>query len=635
MVTIGMAGGRVQINSLAVDAFTALSQALLRTGYRARRTGGYNCRPIAGTNRFSLHSYGIAVDIDDDVNPHRHGVTRPIVFSPRATQAERAQDVRAGLAGTSFTPQQIAAVEAIRTVDGLQVFGWGGRWLKSHDAMHFEIVLTPDELRRGIAAQPSPSPSPGPVQPPRPSPAPSSSAGRFVVDHLPLLASHRGGRPALVIGWNNVDASTSAVDVVVHFHGFDDRGMRMDVLHHKLPISGLDFQDPAGSGTVGRTRPTVYLLPRGHNTGGRVFRFPVLARPGALRQLVDDALSRLRARLSAPGLRVDRLILTGHSGGGAGVLGALKHNDPDEVHIFDGLYAPADTLVRWALARLRCEQTSCNRPWAAMRVLYLRGADTTSHSRAVGRAIASQLRAVPASAPSLSRRFRVEETTVGHNDIPRTFGWRLLADPAADLPLTGRSSAGPRKPAQRHPAPPGRRGAPARPTRPGGRQAEFYRRFIGYARATEAAHGVPALFTLAQSGVETGWGASAPGNMMFGVKASSTDPPERRQLLRTREVLKTPNARFPEVISVTPRPDGRYDYVVRDWFRKYDSPEDSFRDHALLLRRRYSSAFAFAPDAYRFAREVARKGYATAPNYYEALRVAIQALERIQAAEGR
>jgi len=25
------------------------------------------------------------------------------------------------------------------------------------------------------------------------------------------------------------------------------------------------------------------------------------------------------------------------------------------------------------------------------------------------------------------------------------------------------------------------------------------------------------------------------------------------------------------VISVTPRPDGRYDYAVRDWFRKYDS----------------------------------------------------------------
>src|ERR1700748_2121242 len=63
MVTIGMVGHRVQINPRAVDAFTALSQALLRTGYGARRTGGYSCRPIAGTNRFSLHSYGIAVDI--------------------------------------------------------------------------------------------------------------------------------------------------------------------------------------------------------------------------------------------------------------------------------------------------------------------------------------------------------------------------------------------------------------------------------------------------------------------------------------------------------------------------------------------------------------------------------------------
>ena len=44
-------------------------------------------------------------------------------------------------------------MEAIRTVDGLQVFGWGGRWRSSHDAMHFEIRLTPAELRRGLTGQ--------------------------------------------------------------------------------------------------------------------------------------------------------------------------------------------------------------------------------------------------------------------------------------------------------------------------------------------------------------------------------------------------------------------------------------------------------------------------------------------------
>src|SRR5262249_13556226 len=204
------------------------------------------------------------------------------------------------------------------------------------------------------------------------------------------------------------------------------------------------------------------------------------------------------------------------------------------------------------------------------------------------------------------------------------------ADRAAARPLTRWHAAGPRRLPRQRPTPPRHR-TPVRRTPRRSRPLEFYRRFIGLARATEAAHGVPALFTLAQSAVETGWGAKAPGNMMFGVKASRTDPPERRQLLRTTEVLQTPNARFPEVISVTPRPDGRYAYVVRDWFRKYDSPEESFRDHALLLRRRYSSAFAFAPDPYGFAREVTRKGYATEPDYHEQLRGAIRMLERIQA----
>lgn len=47
-------------------------------------------------------------------------------------------------------PDQVAAVEAIRTVDGHQVFAWGGRWRTTKDTMHFQINVTPDELARGI-----------------------------------------------------------------------------------------------------------------------------------------------------------------------------------------------------------------------------------------------------------------------------------------------------------------------------------------------------------------------------------------------------------------------------------------------------------------------------------------------------
>jgi D-alanyl-D-alanine carboxypeptidase len=159
MVTIPLLSNRTPVNPVAVEAFNALAGALGRSGYRARSVWVYNCRNIAQTAtgqlpRPSLHAYGLAVDIDPGWNPHRHNVSGPIIFSSQPSQEERQQEVAAGVAGTVFTPQQIAAVEAIRTVDGLQVFRWGGRWRTSHDAMHFEIQLTPAELRRGIAARP-------------------------------------------------------------------------------------------------------------------------------------------------------------------------------------------------------------------------------------------------------------------------------------------------------------------------------------------------------------------------------------------------------------------------------------------------------------------------------------------------
>jgi hypothetical protein len=38
----------------------------------------------------------------------------------------------------------------IRTNDGAQVWGWGGNYRTVKDAMHFEIVCTPEELATGI-----------------------------------------------------------------------------------------------------------------------------------------------------------------------------------------------------------------------------------------------------------------------------------------------------------------------------------------------------------------------------------------------------------------------------------------------------------------------------------------------------
>jgi len=151
--------------------------------------------------------------------------------------------------------------------------------------------------------------------------------------------------------------------------------------------------------------------------------------------------------------------------------------------------------------------------------------------------------------------------------------------------------------------------------------ADFAGRFGAFAEDSETGTGVPALVTLGQAALESDWGRAAPGDNFFGIKARASDPPESRQLLRTREVLSRPDATFPEVISVTPRPDGKFEYVVRDWFRVYPSPRDAFAAHGRFLRdnRRFAAAFQHTDDPYAFARAVADAGYATDPRYASVL----------------
>ena len=153
MVETRLLGWTTPVNPLTPDAWRALEAALTRTGYQAKRAWVYNCRPLAGTQIPSFHSFGLALDIDERCNPNNptpdHRVVR---FSDAATQEERCADVRRGNADTTFTHEQINAVEAIHTVDGLRVFSWGGRWRSTKDTMHFQIAVTPAELARGLAS---------------------------------------------------------------------------------------------------------------------------------------------------------------------------------------------------------------------------------------------------------------------------------------------------------------------------------------------------------------------------------------------------------------------------------------------------------------------------------------------------
>lgn len=161
--------------------------------------------------------------------------------------------------------------------------------------------------------------------------------------------------------------------------------------------------------------------------------------------------------------------------------------------------------------------------------------------------------------------------------------------------------------------------------------AEFKAKYLPFAKQTEQQTGIHHLAILAQAALESGWGKAAPGNMFFGVK--DTDGVNgNEQLIQTTEYSSRANLKFPVIISITPVVRaGRkmFKYVVKDYFRRYETPADCFTDHAnfFLANSRYAAALTVKGDPYKFADAIALAGYATAPDYAKQLKTIIRMLE--------
>lgn len=123
------------------------------------------------------------------------------------------------------------------------------------------------------------------------------------------------------------------------------------------------------------------------------------------------------------------------------------------------------------------------------------------------------------------------------------------------------------------------------------------------AMRTQREMGIPASVTIAQAILESGWGKSGltrVANNYFGIKGTG---PAGYVVMPTSEYI-----------------NGRW-ITVNSRFRKYHNAEESFTDHArfFLENRNYAEALKHIDDPFRFAREIQRAGYATAPNYSNAL----------------
>ncbi|HEX5033354.1 MAG TPA: glucosaminidase domain-containing protein [bacterium] len=129
----------------------------------------------------------------------------------------------------------------------------------------------------------------------------------------------------------------------------------------------------------------------------------------------------------------------------------------------------------------------------------------------------------------------------------------------------------------------------------------FFDEFKEYAIQSMLETGVPASVTLAQAALESAWGKAAPGNNFFGIKAgkSWTGPV---QLLWTREEVKGQNLR------------------VKAKFRKYDTPLDSFIDHARVIMNgplKHAMQHVHSARAFVTALQSGRMKYATDSRYVE------------------
>ncbi len=329
--------------------------------------------------------------------------------------------------------------------------------------------------------------------------------------HLPQLLAHASAgtrydltRENCILRWSHLrQGYTGDVDVVVHFHGFTGHnGMR---LQQKADVSGVDLD------VAGLSRPTVGIVPHGHafparhRCDGRTrlpcprdtwrvqcpgashavtcqdgFDFPALEGRTELLGFVQAALAEVARERGSSGLSRGRLIVTGHSGGGAHLSKLFRaFRAADEItafQFFDATYGGEEPIIErdgWLVRSLRRDAAAIAgaseadwprymlRTGRHLRLAFIEGTGTAEAATAVDRFIQQKLRELVSneSQRTFLRRYYRAQSTIGltHNAIPRALGGRLLVEPGDDFRGVSRDlpavAPAPRPPRRSRPRP--------------------------------------------------------------------------------------------------------------------------------------------------------------------------------------
>lgn len=102
----------------------------------ANNTSAFNYRPVAGTNRLSNHSYGLAIDINPRINPYINSHKKLTPTNGAVYQCRDPKKCKGKYA--RYMIQKNSKITKIFKKYG---FSWGGDWVYSKDYQHFEYTI--------------------------------------------------------------------------------------------------------------------------------------------------------------------------------------------------------------------------------------------------------------------------------------------------------------------------------------------------------------------------------------------------------------------------------------------------------------------------------------------------------------